>query len=87
MTRPKTFGLAACVLALIAGLGAVASAQERSANQQIKNNPLLEQHSNFFKKKVYDLHKDPKSSKYFPPDLSYQAYSAVGYDLANTIVL
>ncbi|MEP7338198.1 MAG: alkyl sulfatase dimerization domain-containing protein, partial [Acidobacteriota bacterium] len=64
-----------------------ALAQEQATSEQVKNNPLLVQHSNFFKKKVYDLHKDPKSGKYFPADLNYQAYCAVGYDLANTIVL
>ncbi len=54
---------------------------------KVKNNPLLEQHSNFFKPTVYDLQKDAKSKDHFPKDVTYRAFSAVGYDLANSMML
>lgn len=65
----------------------IAHAQTQPATGKIRNNPLLEQHSNFFKPSVYDLQRDPKSKDHFPKNASYLAYSAVGYDLANSIML
>lgn len=48
--------------------------------------PRLEAHSNYFAREVYDLQtRDGCREKLAP--LSYRAYSAVGFNLANTIVL
>jgi alkyl sulfatase BDS1-like metallo-beta-lactamase superfamily hydrolase len=54
----------------------------------IPANKLLEEHSNFFcPSTVYDLKNDAKSKPNFPTTVKYDAYSAVGYDLANSIML
>lgn len=56
----------------------------------IPANPKLVAHSKWFDpKRVFDMDKEhwPLADKDYPRDLSYKAYSAVGYDLANTIVL
>lgn len=50
-------------------------------------NPRLAQHSCFFEKKIYDLSRDPHYGRWVPKGLAYRAYAAVGFDLANTIVL
>jgi len=51
-------------------------------------NPLLVNHKNWFvPKQVWDIQTDPSLSKYRPPNLTYAAYSAVGYSLANTIAI
>lgn len=51
-------------------------------------NPITVAHSNFFKPpKIYDLSSDNSSRHSVPPNLIYKAYSAVGFDLANTIWL
>lgn len=76
------FALLGCCLLL-----SVQTLAQQPAGGKIKNNPLLEQHSNFFKPTVYDLQNDPKSKDHFPKDLGYLAFSAVGYDLANSIML
>ncbi|HEX2225459.1 MAG TPA: alkyl sulfatase dimerization domain-containing protein [Thermoanaerobaculia bacterium] len=73
------FGLAALLAALFAS-GPVTA--------EVPVNPLLENHSNFFDPaQIYDLVSNPRLSPHVPKDLSYQSYTAVGYDLANTIVL
>lgn len=64
-----------------------ALAQTQPTDDKIKNSPRLEQHSNFFKPTVYNLKTDSKSKDHFPKALTYQAFSAVGYDLANSIML
>ncbi|PYQ29946.1 MAG: hypothetical protein DMF56_09475 [Acidobacteria bacterium] len=54
----------------------------------IPANPLLVGHTNFFcPVKIYDLKNDPKSSGSFPAGLKYNVYSAVGYELANSMML
>jgi len=54
----------------------------------IPANPLLVGHTNFFcPVKVYDLKNDPASKGSFPAGLNYNVYSAVGYDLANSMML
>jgi alkyl sulfatase BDS1-like metallo-beta-lactamase superfamily hydrolase len=51
-------------------------------------NPLLERHSNFFEPaRIYDIQTDAYSKSQMPAGLSYKAYMAVGYDLANTILI
>ncbi|HVZ50346.1 MAG TPA: alkyl sulfatase dimerization domain-containing protein [Pseudolabrys sp.] len=53
-------------------------------------NPKLSAHTNWFEPvKIYDLQRDhyPLPDKDYPKGLSYRVYSAVGYDLANTIVV
>jgi len=86
--RFKAFHVAAQVMLLAIGLSSAAFAQEPKAAGQIKNNPLLEQHSNFFNPAmVYDLQKDAHSKNHFPKDVNYRVYSAVGYDLANSMML
>src|ERR1700674_2141840 len=55
---------------------------------QVPANPLLVGHTNFFcPVKIYDLRNDAKSKPHVPTGLRYAAYSAVGYDLANSIML
>ena len=45
-------------------------------------------HTNFFcPVKVYDLKNDPSSKGSFPGGLKYNVYSAVGFDLANSMML
>src|SRR5882724_12760921 len=54
---------------------------------KIPANPLLIGHTNFFcPVKVYDLKNDAHSKDHFPTGLHYEAYSAVGFDLANSIM-
>ncbi|HKR66916.1 MAG TPA: alkyl sulfatase dimerization domain-containing protein [Thermoanaerobaculia bacterium] len=51
-------------------------------------NPLLVAHKNWFvPEHVWDLRTDPSLAKYVPPNLTYRAYSAVGFSLANTIAI
>jgi alkyl sulfatase BDS1-like metallo-beta-lactamase superfamily hydrolase len=69
------------VLLLLTGLAVTAAAQ-------VPVNPLLTQHSNFFDPaQIWDIQKDAYSKPHRPAGLTYQVYSAVGYDLANTIVI
>ena len=51
-------------------------------------NPITINHTNFFvPPKIYDLASDNASRNSVPSNLIYKAYSAVGYDIANTIWL
>jgi alkyl sulfatase BDS1-like metallo-beta-lactamase superfamily hydrolase len=51
-------------------------------------NPLLVGHRNWFvPANIWDVQKDPKLAPFRPPGLTYKAYSAVGYSLANTIAI
>jgi alkyl sulfatase BDS1-like metallo-beta-lactamase superfamily hydrolase len=55
---------------------------------QIAADPLLVGHTNFFcPVKVYDLKNDPSSKGSFPARLNYTVYSAVGFDVANSMML
>jgi alkyl sulfatase BDS1-like metallo-beta-lactamase superfamily hydrolase len=59
-----------------------------SSSPDISANTLLLKHSNFFcQGKVYDLKKDPPYKNSFRPEVKYNVYSAVGYDLANSMML
>lgn len=49
---------------------------------------LLKNHKNWFvPPQVWNIQTDPTLSKYVPKGLTYTAYSAVGYALANTIAI
>ena len=74
-----------CVRWVLSGQAALA--QTQPADGKVNNSPRLEAHSNFFKPTVYNLQQDPKSKDHFPANLGYLAFSAVGYDLANSIML
>src|SRR5689334_19071219 len=51
-------------------------------------NQLLINHKNWFvEPQVWNIQTDASLSKYRPPNLTYSAYSAVGYSLANTIAI
>ncbi len=51
-------------------------------------NVLLAEHSNWFTPaKIYDLAKEHWPLPSYPAELGYEAYSAVGFDLANTILI
>lgn len=52
-------------------------------------NELLTAHTNFFKPTFYDLGTflRPSGEPYLPGDATYRIYSAVGYNLANSIFL
>ncbi|HEV7767628.1 MAG TPA: alkyl sulfatase dimerization domain-containing protein [Thermoanaerobaculia bacterium] len=51
-------------------------------------NPQLVQHKNWFSPaQVWDVQTDAPLAKYRPKGLTYSAYSAVGYNLANTIAI
>jgi hypothetical protein len=51
-------------------------------------NPLLVNHKNWFvPAQVWDIQTAPSLSKYRPQGLTYTAYNAVGYSLANTIAI
>lgn len=75
------------VCCLLFGFGQQALAQNLNPGENIRNSPRLEKHSNFFKPTVYDLQTDAKSKDHFPKGLGYLAFSAVGYDLANSVML
>ena len=60
------------------------------AQEAVPVNPLLSAHSSWFDPvHIYDLQKEhfPLPDGDYPKGLSYEVFSAVGYDLANTIVI
>lgn len=72
-------------LVILALLAAPAAAAEKPP--LIPANDLLLGHSNFFRPpEVWDLQETPGCRERLAP-LAYKAYSAVGFNLANTIVL
>ena len=72
-------------LAILALLAVPAAAAEKQP--LIPANDLLLGHSNFFRPpEVWDLQETPVCRERLAP-LAYKAYSAVGFNLANTIVL
>ncbi|MEN3335393.1 MAG: hypothetical protein V7641_4758 [Blastocatellia bacterium] len=85
MLYARMLNLCAALLLLI--FCAPALAQDKP-EIKVPVNPLLERHSNWFKpKKIYDLKQDHYPLQQIPSDLSYDVYSAVGFDLANTIII
>ena len=74
------------LFALVALLAAAPAAAAEKA-PLIPANELLLGHSNFFQPvQVYDLQRTPGCDRKMAP-LNYKAYSAVGFNLANMIVL
>jgi alkyl sulfatase BDS1-like metallo-beta-lactamase superfamily hydrolase len=80
---------ASAALALALGLlTSPAFAQNPPKAPEVPINPLLENHSNWFDPaQIYDLTTNERLKNQVPAGLRYKAYSAVGYDLANTILL
>jgi alkyl sulfatase BDS1-like metallo-beta-lactamase superfamily hydrolase len=83
---------AGIAIALVLTLGLLASpafAQNPPKTpEKVPVNPLLENHSNWFDPaQIYDLTTNERLKSHVPAGLSYKAYSAVGFDLANTILL
>ncbi|HEY0372933.1 MAG TPA: alkyl sulfatase dimerization domain-containing protein [Thermoanaerobaculia bacterium] len=65
-------------------------AQEDALKSQLvpTANPLLVNHKNWFvPPQIWDIQTAPSLAKYHPQGLTYTAYSAVGYSLANTIAI
>lgn len=83
------------VLVLCCVLGVNTSAQDSDPTcpspvppPTIAANPLLVAHTNFFcPVKVYNLKNDSSSGGSVPSGLNYNVYTAVGYDLANSMML
>ena len=72
---------------MVVAMGAVALAQNEGPGI-VPANPLLVNHSKWFDTpKIYDLRAEHFPLKDYPKDLNYEIYSAVGFDLANTIVI
>src|SRR2546423_9767125 len=86
MLQRRTLALS---VAMLLALCAPLLAQDKDRPEvKVPVNPLLENHSKWFKpKKIYDLKQYHCPLKQIPQDLSYEVYSAVGFDLANTIVI
>jgi alkyl sulfatase BDS1-like metallo-beta-lactamase superfamily hydrolase len=80
---PKKAFVCLNILALVLALGAPAAAVGWPPVD-----PLLERHSNWFEpRKIYDTQADPYSRTHLPAGLTYKSYMAVGYNLANTILI
>lgn len=81
---------AAWVAAMMMAGWASGSARAQQIPELVPVNPLLSAHTAWFEPvKIYDLKKDhyPLPDSAFPRGLTYEVHSAVGYDLANTIVI
>src|SRR5947207_10544433 len=80
-----------CVIVLLFVFCTQSLAQDSTKEiQQVPINPLLKNHTNWFDPvKIYDLKKDhyPLPDANYPKDIKYEVYSAVGYDLANTMII
>ncbi|HYC88210.1 MAG TPA: alkyl sulfatase dimerization domain-containing protein [Thermoanaerobaculia bacterium] len=64
------------------------SALAQSAPPLPPPNPLLENHKHWFlPAEIWDIQTDPRLSAHRPKGLSYKAYSAVGFNLANTVAI
>lgn len=84
----RSCGMPAGVALALLLLARPAAAQEPP--ELVPVNPKLSAHTNWFEPvRIYDLQKDhyPLPDKDYPGNLSYRVYSAVGYDLANTMVI
>ena len=71
----------------LAGLLVAGAAMAAEKVPPVPANPLLLDHSNFFKPiEIYELDRLEGCAERIAP-LSYRAYSGVGFNLANTIFL
>lgn len=65
-----------------------ASVLAQSAPPPPPANQLLENHKHWFRpKEIWDIQNDPRLQPHAPQGLRYKAYSAVGFNLANTIAI
>src|SRR5437588_3583013 len=80
-----------CSIALLFVFSTQSLAQNSTKQvEQVPINPLLKNHTNWFDPvKIYDLSKDhyPLPDANYPKAIKYEVYSAVGYDLANTMII
>lgn len=84
--RWRSYETAVAAALVSAVLAATASAQEPP--ERVPVNPLLSAHTAWFEPvKVYDLKNEHFPLRDYPRGLKYEVYSAVGYDLANTMVI
>lgn len=75
--------LLVCLLLAVSAL-----AQTPAVPQLPPPNPLLVNHTNWFSPaEIWDIQTDPRLSAHRPNGLSYKVYSAVGYNLANTVAI
>lgn len=84
----RSIGVRAAVLSAALMMCIPAIAQEPP--ELVPVNPKLSAHTAWFEPvKIYDLRKEhfPLPDTDFPRGLKYQVHSAVGYDLANTMVI
>lgn len=85
--RPVPAGRLSAAFGLLVSVSLTVLAQP-SAPGIVPANVLLAEHSNWFTPaKIYDLKTEHFPLPSYPPDLSYEIYSAVGFDLANTILI
>lgn len=81
---------AAALLATAAAQGAGEQALKAPVTEVgiVPANVLLAEHSNWFTPaRIYDLSREHWPLPNYPAGLGYEAYSAVGFDLANTILI
>jgi alkyl sulfatase BDS1-like metallo-beta-lactamase superfamily hydrolase len=79
--------LPGALLAALIFTGATPAVIAAEKAPTVPANPLLLSHSNFFKPiELYELDRLPGCAEKIAP-LAYRAYSAVGFNLANTILL
>src|SRR5438093_10783261 len=84
-----------CLYVLLIASGARVLAQDTTVQdkkviQEVPINPLLKNHTNWFDPvKIYDLRREhyPLPDAQVPKGIRYDVYSAVGYDLANTMII
>lgn len=73
---------------ILTAFAASGLAQQKDLPAKLPVPPLLEEHTRWFNPPtIYHLRKDHFPLKDYPEGLDYEVYSAVGYDLANTIVI
>ncbi len=74
--------LLVCVLLAVSALAQSATPPPPPAN------PLLKAHKNWFDPpEIWDIQTDPRLAAHRPKGLTYKAYSAVGFNLANAIAI
>ena len=77
-----------CAAAAAVAFALTGAATAAEPPELVPVNPLLSAHTNWFEPvHVYDLQREHFPLAQYPQGLTYKVWSAVGYDLANTIVL